>query len=175
MSQSSANLLVAVFDQVACFKIKGRADFSSSVDLKKLISELWQRGYNRFIFQLCDCPMMDSTFLGMLAGIGLTFAAAQPAQEPPLELVNPNPRISEVLENLGVAHLFKITQVSPDMPNNFSPLSKSPETTRAEVARTCLEAHMTLMSIQPENAQKFKDVAQFLAEDLKRLEMAEKK
>jgi hypothetical protein len=31
------------------------------------------------------------------------------------------------------------------------------------------------MALKPENVQKFKDVAQFLAEDLKRLESAENK
>jgi hypothetical protein len=35
-----------------------------------------------------------------------------------------------------------------------------------------LEAHKTLMGIKPENEQKFKDVAQFLADDLKRLELS---
>jgi hypothetical protein len=44
-----------------------------------------------------------------------------------------------------------------------------------EVARTCLEAHRTLMELNPGNAQKFKDVAQFLAEDVKRLEIGNQK
>jgi hypothetical protein len=44
-----------------------------------------------------------------------------------------------------------------------------------ELARTCLEAHRTLMGIKPENVAKFKDVAQFLAEDVKRLEVSGKK
>jgi anti-sigma B factor antagonist len=167
--------MVAVFDQVACIKVNGRADFTSSVDLKKLINELWLHGYNRFVFELCDCVTMDSTFLGMLAGIGLKFATAQPPQESPLELLNASPRIADVLENLGVAHLFKIAAGCPPTASNFEPLTKAPDTTRTEIARTCLEAHHILMNIQPENVKKFKDVAQFLAEDLKRLEMAEKK
>lgn len=166
--------MVAVFDQVVCVKICGRADFTSSLDLKKLINELWARGYNRFVFELCDCVTMDSTFLGMLSGIGLKFCDGKVAQGSPLELFNPNPRIAEVLDNLGVAHLFKITIADP-LTNSFQPLVKAPGTTRADVARTCLEAHKTLMDINPENALKFKDVTQFLADDLKRLEMAEKK
>jgi hypothetical protein len=36
------------------------------------------------------------------------------------------------------------------------------------VARTCIEAHQTLMAISPANAAKFKDVTQFLTEGLKR-------
>ena len=40
-----------------------------------------------------------------------------------------------------------------------------------ETARACLEAHETLMSINPANIPKFKDVSRFMAEDLKRLEV----
>ena len=41
---------------------------------------------------------------------------------------------------------------------------------RKEISRTCLEAHQTLMDINPANVPKFKEVAQFLAEDLKKME-----
>jgi anti-sigma B factor antagonist len=174
MSQT-ANLMVAVFEQVVCIKVCGKADFTSSLDLKKLINELWQRGYNRFVFELCDCVTMDSTFLGMLSGIGLKFCDGKAPQGSPLELFNPNPRIAEVLDSLGVAHLFKITRSTEPLTYNFEPLSKTPGATRADVTRNCLEAHKTLMDIKPENVNKFKDVAQFLAEDLKRLEKSEKK
>ena len=37
------------------------------------------------------------------------------------------------------------------------------------MSRTCLDAHQTLMEINPANIPKFKDVAQFLADDLKNL------
>ena len=38
----------------------------------------------------------------------------------------------------------------------------------------CLKAHQTLIALNPVNAQEFKDVAQFLAEDLQRLELGQK-
>ena len=173
MNQTT-NLLVAVFDQVVCIKVRGKADFTSSLDLKKLINELWHRGYNRFVFELCDCVTMDSTFLGMLSGIGLKFCDGKASNGSPLELFNPNPRIAEVLDNLGVAHLFKITRCTEPLSYNFEPIAKTTATTRADMTRNCLEAHRTLMDIKPENVDKFKDVAQFLAEDLKRLESSER-
>jgi len=172
MNQAHANLMVAVYDQVVYIKICGRADFTSSLDLKKLITELWERGYNRFVFELGGCMMMDSTFLGVLSGIGLKFCATSNGDNSALELLNPNPRIAEVLENLGVAHLFKIRNCAEALSEKFEPLARAPGTTKADVVRTCLEAHQTLMNINPENAKKFKDVAQFLAEDLKRKESA---
>lgn len=168
--------MVAVFDHTVCVKIRGRADFTSSLDLKKLIVELWQRDYNRFVFDLSDCLTMDSTFLGVLSGIGLKFSNGKSVQNgEPLELLNPNPRIAETLENLGVMNLFTIKYCAEPLTNKFLPLAEAADKTQVELARTCLEAHQTLMSIQPENVQKFKDVAQFLAEDLTRLEAGARK
>jgi anti-anti-sigma factor len=176
MNQSPAKLMVAVFDHIVCVKISGRADFTSSLDLKKLITELWERGYNRFVFDLCQCLMMDSTFLGMLAGVALNISNGQiPDEEHRLELLNPSPRLCDLFENLGVAHLFKIVARSQPLTDKFEPLSKMESSTPVELARTCLEAHRTLMGIKAENVAKFKDVAEFLAEDVKRLEISGKK
>ncbi len=174
MEHSPAKVMVAVFDRTVCIQISGRADFTCTVDLKKLITELWERGYAHFIFDLCGCRMMDSTFLGVLAGISLQLSngAAGPR---PLELLNANPRIAETLENLGVAHLFQIGGSAAPVSDKFEPLSKGDPASPVELARTCLKAHQTLMELNPANAQKFKDVAQFLAEDLQRLEISQKK
>jgi hypothetical protein len=119
---------------------------------------------------------MDSTFLGVLSGIGLKFSEGKSVQiGAPLELLNPNSRIAETLENLGVADLFAIKNCAEPLTDRFEPLAQAPNNTPVELTRTCLEAHKTLMSINPENVQKFKDVAQFLSDDLKRLEAAGKK
>jgi anti-anti-sigma factor len=173
MNQSSAKLMVAVFDHVVCVKINGRADFTLSLDLRRVIHELSQRGYRRFVVELRDCAMMDSTFLGTLSGVGLEFY--ETGQDLPLELFNPSPRIAEVLENLGVAHLFKIVSHPEPLAVKYEPLAETGGQSKAAVTRNCLEAHHVLMALNPENAHRFKDVAQFLAEDLKRLELAEKK
>jgi anti-sigma B factor antagonist len=170
MNQAHANLMVAVYDQVVYIKICGRADFTSSLDLKKLITELWQRGYNRFVFELIECVMMDSTFLGVLAGIAEKFLETSKGDNSALELFNPNPRIIETLETLGIIKLFKISTCEEARAEKFEPLTRAPGTTQADVVRNCLEAHQTLMNINPANVKKFKDVAQFLAEDLKRKE-----
>jgi anti-sigma B factor antagonist len=166
--------MVAVLDQMVCIKINGRADFTLSKDSEKLIRELLERGYHRFVIELHNCVTMDSTYLGMLSGIGLKFQSNGYSSDARLELLNPNPRIEEVLENLGVAHLFKIIHC-PDLAVNYESMPQTAGTSKADVTRTCLEAHKTLMALNPENVKKFKDVAQFLAEDLKRLEIAEKK
>ena len=53
---------------------------------------------------------MDSTFLGVLAGFGLkAMPPAGDCAEHAIELRNANERLTELLENLGVLHLFKTT------------------------------------------------------------------
>jgi anti-sigma B factor antagonist len=174
MNQPSANLMVAVFDSLVCIKISGRATFVSSVDLGKLVDELASRGLKHFVFDLTDCVMMDSTFLGVLAGIALKLGAGKKeGAECQPQLLNANVRISEVLENLGMAHLFKLVNSKGQLTNNYEP-AKSETVSQVEITRTCLQAHKLLMAIQPENVAKFKDVAQFLSEDLKRQESATK-
>lgn len=170
MNSPSSNLMVAVFDETVCIKVSGRANFTSSLDLKKLIDELWAQGNHRFVFDLTECLTMDSTFLGVLSGIGLKFAAAKaPTSKHTIELVNPNSRIAEVLENLGVEHLFSICSESAPVAQDFHPIDHK-EVPRVDVTRTCLEAHKILIEINPKNERKFKDVNQFLADDLKRQE-----
>ena len=68
---SSASLSVLIGKKFACVKIAGRANFASSPDFKTLLSELAQKGFNHFIIDLSECVLMDSTFLGVLAGFGM--------------------------------------------------------------------------------------------------------
>jgi hypothetical protein len=100
-------------------------------------------------------------------------AAQKDGTGPAIELLNPNPRISDLLESLGVLHLFKLAQGAAAPPETSEPRLHDPvNPTREEVTRACLEAHRTLMEINPENISKFKEVAQFLADDLKKVKPA---
>jgi anti-anti-sigma regulatory factor len=172
MSAPSAKLMVSVSDTVVVVKITGRASFTSSLDFKALIEALRRRGHRHFALELSECVIMDSTFLGVLAGLGVKSAeAAREGRKCPIALVNPNSRITDLLANLGVSHLFQVIHRAPADDTQFrEPDSPAPKPSRAEVSRTCLEAHELLMAMNPANIPKFKDVTQFLAEDLKRME-----
>jgi anti-anti-sigma regulatory factor len=168
---SSANLSVLVGRHFACIKICGRANFACSPDFKTLLNELAQKGYGHFIMDLEGCVLMDSTFLGVLSGFGMKLNPNGAPAERGIELHNATARVSELLENLGAAHLFKTTSGPLQLPADVqacTPESTNP--THEQITRTSLEAHQALMAMNPENVARFKDVAQFLAEDLKSLE-----
>ena len=164
--------MVLVGKDFACIKIAGRANFNASVDFKTVLTELRQKGFSYFVIELSECLLMDSTFLGVLAGFGLKMSQLADRSPPRLvELRNPNARITELLETLGVLHLFNISrgpQATLETVEACSPEPAHPS--RAEITRACLEAHQTLMEINPENVARFKEVTKFLAEDLQKLQ-----
>src|ERR1017187_6853797 len=118
MSTFSAKLLVLVGNDFACVKISGRANFSFSPDFKVLLAGLAQKGYGHFIIDLSECVLMDSTFLGVLAGFGLKMNQAAASHQRGIELFNPNARVTELLENLGALHLFKIITGALQLPDD---------------------------------------------------------
>jgi anti-anti-sigma regulatory factor len=171
MSTSSANLSVLVGKNFACVKISGRANFTFSPDFKTLLEELIRKDFRHFIVDLSGCVLMDSTFLGVMAGFGLKLNPDAAPDKCGIELLNPNARVTELLENLGVLHLFKITTGMLALPDDIKSCTPEPvNPTHEQITRTSLEAHQTLMTVNPENCARFKDVAQFLAEDLNNLE-----
>jgi len=174
MSPPAAKLLVLVGEKFACVKIIGRANFTSSIDFRTLVNELFEKGYRFFVLDLSECVLMDSTFLGVLAGFGLKMNGGSSSKgEGVIELANPNARVSELLENLGVLHLFRVSQGPLSVPNGTETHTHTPcSPSREEVTSACLEAHRTLMEIDPKNIARFKEVTQFMAEDLKKLKAA---
>jgi anti-sigma B factor antagonist len=171
MALPSAKLSVLVGKDFACVKIAGRANFTFSPDFKTLLAELIQKGYSHFIIDLSECVLMDSTFLGVLAGFGIKLDVAGNAANGRIELSNPNARVTELLENLGVLPLFKVVNGTLQFSGDVCIQTPAPvNASHEEITRTSLEAHQALMAVNPENVPRFKDVAQFLSEDLKKLE-----
>ncbi len=168
MTATTGNLYVWEGDGTVCVRVTGRANFTTSVDFKKLMQHLRDTGCRRVVLDLSECILMDSTFLGVLANEGCKRATTGGDQtQPGLELVNPNQRIRDLIDNLGVSHLFKVAQYDLAR-EDFRPIEAAAGVSREEITRTCLEAHQTLMALNPANVSKFKDVAQFFAENLKK-------
>src|ERR1700733_6495291 len=99
MALPSARMSVLVGKNFVCVKIAGRANFTFSPDFKTLLAELMQKGYGRFIIDLTDCVLMDSTFLGVLAGFGIKLNGSA-GTKGGIELSNPIAPVAELLESL---------------------------------------------------------------------------
>jgi anti-sigma B factor antagonist len=158
-------LSVCVREHAACVRITGRANFTSSVDFKRLIQQLQKDGCDEIVLDLRECRLMDSTFLGVLAAIGARCDEERTQGHSCIvELFQPSERVSELLDNLGVLHLFTVIHETPPF-ECFEPIEES-QTSKAELNRTCYEAHKKLMQTSPENERRFKDATAFFEKNL---------
>jgi anti-anti-sigma regulatory factor len=167
MAVAPCSMKVAEEAPVAFVKIAGRAVAACTPGFVKLVNTLVARGIHRFVIELSECVIMDSTFSGQLARLALEARGSIASGEKRFLLVNPNPQVIEVLDNIFVLDLFDIVHDSSLMapldaarPADLTPASKR------EVSACCLEAHRLLRTLNPANSDKFKDVVRFLEEDL---------
>jgi anti-anti-sigma factor len=180
-----SKILVARSADLGFVKVVGRGSFQNSGCLKAFYQQLLKDGIRRFVVDLGACTYLDSTFLGILLGLGLKLKEAGDGR---LNVLNASPRNLELLRNLGLDRLINIYGSEPAPAQvgvreagksangngvNLNGMREEqleevpcPVPTRAEAAPTILEAHETLMQFDPRNVPKFKDVVEFLREDL---------
>jgi len=145
--------------------VEGKGSFLNSSGLKEFSREMINRGHRQFVVDLRNCPVMDSTFMGTLAGIALRLREIGQGS---LHVTRLNERNSDLLRNLGLDQLFTIDEEGRDFPE----AEEAPGTAieGSMEARTMLEAHEALVEAAPENLTKFKDVLEYLKQDLNRPE-----
>jgi len=162
----TSKILVARSANLGFVKVVGRGSFQNSGCLKTFYLQLLKDNVDKFVVDLDQCTYLDSTFLGILLGLGLKLKAAGNGL---LHILNASPRNVELLKNLGLDRLISIDAKRIDL-NGVADQKlealECPTQTKAEAGPTILEAHEALMEFDPRNVPKFKDVVEFLREDL---------
>jgi anti-anti-sigma factor len=153
--------LVDAYSDPVVVRIGGRACFQNSVCLRDFVNEMLQQGKTRFVFDFMHCTSMDSTFLGVLAGIALELKKRPGGGS--LVLARMGARNLELVRNLGLHRLLTVD--SGDFPMNFSQGDQAlqcRDQSELEHARLVLEAHENLVTADEANRTKFQDVMAFL-------------
>src|SRR5271154_7632824 len=100
-----SKILVARNADLGFIKVVGRGSFQNSSCLKAFYLQLFKDGVRRFYVDLEACTYLDSTFLGILLGLGLKLREAGNGL---LHILNASPRNLELLRNLGLDRLIII-------------------------------------------------------------------
>ena len=113
------------------------------------------------------CTSMDSTFLGVLAGIALELRRLP--EKGSLVLTRMSPRNLELVRNLGLNKLVTVdlAQGGVNAEACDTPLTNS-ERGELENARLVLEAHENLVTADESNRGKFQDVLVFMKNRVER-------
>lgn len=145
-------------------RVQGKGSFLNSGNLKEFAREMVDRGYREFVIDLANCAMMDSTFMGTMAGVALRLKELGHGH---LHVVHCGERSRELLSGLGLDQVFNIHSDGEKAPRCES--LRSGDTLneqKREQARTMLAAHEALCEAAPENLFRFKDVLDYLKQDL---------
>ena len=147
-------------------RVAGKGSFLNSGNLKEFASEMIQRGYREFIIDLNECATMDSTFMGTMAGVALRLKELGHGH---LRVVHCPARSHELLSGLGLDQIFAIQSNGSQAPacQLLKPSeSASPAEQKSEQKKEMLDAHEALCQADPENFLRFKDVLDYLKQDL---------
>lgn len=169
------NLTAAYIDQTAVIHVEGRGSFKISPPMKKFVHQVIStESANRILVDMSDCSGMDSTFMGVLAGLSCHVKNHAGFQ---FKLINLSDKNQKLLITLGVDRVvdysLSTTGEEQQLMTQQSAGSQALEAdfkNKLDAAKTTLEAHETLVDINPENYDKFKSVLEFLRDDVRTLD-----
>jgi anti-sigma B factor antagonist len=163
---------VAISGQYALVKVEGRGSFKISASLKQFGDTVISKRLPLIIVDMTQCIGMDSTFMGVLAGV----ATRMKVQSGRIVMVNCSPRTKGLLSTLGLDQLIN-TFESGHTPEQYVAILHGRMPREAleagschdvETVKTMLDAHQNLVDLVPENLPQFKDVLIFLREEVSR-------
>lgn len=161
---------VALQAPQAFVRVSGRATFKIGTALKQFGQAAVDGGCRLMLFDMTDCTGMDSTFMGVLAGLALRLRR----QDGALHLFNLSERTRGLVGTLGLDQVVGAYAVG-QTPEELRPLAETSlrmttlaagGESKTTTARTMLEAHEQLVEVDAANRPRFKDVLTFLREDL---------
>ena len=173
--QGEDRVWVALDGTTALLRVVGRGSFKIGTALKQFGQAAVDGGCRLIVLDMSACVGMDSTFMGVLAGLagGIKKAAGPDAE---MVLLHLSARTRGLVATLGLDQIVVACEEG-DVPERFRTAdARTREMVSLEggqegkqtTAETMLEAHEELIQLDPSNLPRFKDVLTFLREDLNR-------
>ena len=171
MTTNSTRILVGLIGRVFWMRVEGKGTHLNSLQAKSVFQRIMAKGIHDLVVDLERCPMMDSTFLGMLTGTALNVKKVNAAGS--LSVLNANQRNIQLLNSLGLNHILEIDSdatmwatereravAALKLCENCDPAPKEVQTQHV------LDTHQILSDVSSENECRFRDVIDFLEKEL---------
>lgn len=159
-------------DDIVVIRVAGRANYQNSLALREVFEKTSSDTRSpQYVFDLERCSSMDSTFMGVVASIGLHERRLRGSKA---TVLNVSPHVRELLDLLGLKFLLEIRDLgadararSPLADARFSPVAP-PEISKLDRIIMMIEAHETLIDVDGQNEVKFRNVLETLHDSLER-------
>lgn len=103
--KKASPIFTKLFESHIWIRPEGRGTFSESPVIKAFVESSLEEGHTSFVIDLEACPGMDSTFMGMLAGLGIGFRKNKSGS---VSVVGTSDKTRASLKELGLQHLMAI-------------------------------------------------------------------
>lgn len=173
MEDSPLSCAVLEQEKLAVIKLTGKGNFLSSVPLKKFSDHICKStAVKDMILDLEECESMDSTFMGVLACVGM---AQTRRGERKVIVANANEHCRKLLKTLGISRLLEVHEPNKNTAHHqlcidkaedqMKPLEQEQLSHTDQICHT-LEAHRTLVRADGENEVRFQSVIHYLEKSL---------
>ena len=156
--------LVNSSDTSVFILIEGKANFLNANSFKQFIDKSLSKNYSHYIIDFDHCTGMDSTFLGIIAWLGLQIKGSESKSH--LIVRNLNKRNKELFNNLGLQNFISteesILDTSKKEAGKFHALEEADRFEAIDI----LNAHKNLVQARKENASLFKDLISILEDKI---------
>lgn len=166
---SKNDVTIAHHQGVYSIKVAGRASFASGIHLRDFARNL-KGDFEKIAIDLEDCTGMDSTFMGILAMIGLRAKSVAAV----VEIINASAENRRLLKGLGLEKLFNFAQREICGSDGEAVSLSGTVKDQLKVAKTVVDAHQTLIDVDEDNLDQFADVVKYAQDDVDRLEQKNK-
>jgi anti-anti-sigma factor len=153
-----AQILASLSPSCVWVRIDGKGTFETSHGLKEFANRVIEEGRNSIVIDLQNCTSLDSTFMGVLAGIAISLTSRPSGS---LWVVNCNDKTHGLLTSLGLDALFS----SAPLPEHQAAVAETVSTDRPDKAttrQTMIEAHEACVKANPRNESIFRPVLEIL-------------
>ena len=153
---------VARAGKVICARVHGLGNFSNALMFEEFCEAELEQGVESFLIDLSDCEDMDSTFMGVLAGLSTHF----PPERSSIVILNASEKNRQLLDDLGLSKLIAVRNRRDEIPA-LEMQTLAPDTLPArERADRIRKAHQQLVDADARNAVKFAPLLKLLKQDL---------
>lgn len=159
--------IVCVDTDPVTVRINGKANYLNCSPINDFFDQILETGQNSFVIDFTKCQGMDSTFLGVLAGVATKTMHRNPPGQ--IVLANLSSQNKQLIRGLGLHHLpTVIIEDNLDLHGQFvEGVNKiaSLDANKEASADMILEAHERLMRLNRANERRFQDVVKFLRKE----------
>lgn len=157
--------VVNAYSDPVIIKINDRANYLNCAPVKDFFDGMLARGKTNFLLDFSNCTGVDSTFLGIIAGVAMDVRGHNPPGS--FILCRPGNRLLEVVRNLGLHRIMRVD--CGDFPMNFDDSAENLENSnqsKSESTQMILSAHEKLLELDKGGNARFQDVVSYLKHHL---------